>query len=192
MYLKKQKTHTNLFNISLTLVSLFILFVTISLPIEAREHTPHIHDHMSNNKNWINLFGNFHIVILHFPIALIIMTGIAELLARKKPSSIFYNAARFMVFFSAITAIPTALLGLAYGYGVTYEGLSALIFWWHRFSGLTTAILAIITVCLKELQIRKNWKGKYYGVSLIILIIFVTVAGFLGGEMTFGFLNLFS
>lgn len=178
-------------NFSHTLISLFILFVLISLPVEANEKIQHVHDHMLNNKNWITWIGNFHPVILHFPIALIIMTGIAELLAIKSHSPIFHNAARFMIFFAAITVIPTALLGLAYGYKATYEGTLSFIFWWHRFSGLATAVMAIITVFLKELHLRKKLGGRYYGISLGILVVLVTVTGYLGGDMTFGLSNLF-
>jgi len=188
MCLKKKKIYKNLGYFSLALISLFVL---ISLPVEANEKIQHVHNHGLNNKNWINWVGNFHPVILHFPIALIIMTGIAELLAIRSPSPIFHNAARFMIFFAAITVIPTALLGLAYGYKATYEGTLSIIFWWHRFSGLTTAAMAIITVFLKELSLRKKLRGCYYGFSLGILVVLVTIAGYLGGDMTFGLSNLF-
>jgi len=137
-------------------------------------------------KFWIQWIGNFHPIILHFPIALIVMTGFAELCNAFKPSHMFQNAARFMLFFAAVTALPTALLGLAYATHESHDGSIFLIFWWHRFTGIATAVLAIIVCILKELQFREKIKPVLYFIFLIGLIALITVTGFLGGEMTFG------
>ncbi|MDN3506520.1 MAG: DUF2231 domain-containing protein [Simkaniaceae bacterium] len=118
------------------------------------------------------------------------MTVIAELLRLKNNSPIFQQAARFMIIAAAITALPTAILGLAYGYGANYEDPLTLVFWWHRFLGISTAILAIITAIFKEFHVRNKMGGRAYAISLIFLFIFVTVTGYLGGEMTFGLFHL--
>lgn len=120
------------------------------------------------------------------------MTVIAELLSIKSSHPIFNQAARYMITAAAITALPTALFGLAYGYGATYEGTLIFVFWWHRFLGISTALLAIITAVFKELHARNKMGGRAYAISLTFLFIFVTVTGYLGGEMTFGLFHLLS
>jgi len=138
-----------------------------------------------NNEKWVEWIGNFHPILLHFPIALVVMTAVAEILAQKSKSSIFSQAARFMIIAAAITATPTALLGWAFSYSMTYEGLSIAFFWWHRFLGIATAVLAIFTAILKELEVRGKMRKKFYVISLILLLICTTATGFLGGELSF-------
>lgn len=167
-------------------------FISSSLHLHAHEKGAHLSaDGRWDYEKWIKWIGNFHPIALHFPIALIIMTVIAELLGMKSRSPIFIQAARFMIIAAAITALPTALLGLAYGYEVSYDETLSLIFWWHRFLGLSTAILAFVTVCFKELQLRKKIGVTAYAISLSLLAILVTATGYLGGEMTFGLFHLF-
>ncbi|NGX58772.1 MAG: hypothetical protein K940chlam3_01680 [Chlamydiae bacterium] len=159
----------------------------------------HQHDHAAHGekqeivyKKFIRWIGNFHPISIHFPIALIVMTGLAELLYLKFPYPIYSNASRFMIIAAAVTAIPTALLGLAYGYEANYSGVLSELFWWHRFCGISTAFLAALTAILKELLLRKKINDViYYYTALVITIAFVTTTGYLGGEMTFGLFNLF-
>lgn len=161
------------------------------MQILAHGNSEHVSGHgVIGYEKWIQWIGNFHPILLHFPIALIVMTVIAELLALKSKSTIFSQAARFMISMAAITAIPTAILGLAYGYGANYEDALQSIFWWHRFFGIGTAILAVFVAVLKELNIREKVAMKTYGFFLGILFLFVTITGYLGGEMTFGLFHL--
>ena len=160
--------------------------------LQVHEHGEHLsrEAQFGGYEKWIKWIGNFHPIVLHFPIALIVMTVIAELLSIKSSYPIFKQAARFMIIAAAITALPTVILGLAYGYGASYEDPLILVFWWHRFLGISTAILAIITAIFKELHVRNKMKTHAYTISLSFLFIFVTVTGYLGGEMTFGLFHL--
>lgn len=135
----------------------------------------------SGNKiiQWV---GNFHPILLHFPIALIVMTAISESFFFWYRTSLFDQASRFMLMTAAITAIPTVLTGLAYGYNTQYEGIMATYFWWHRLIGIFIMLLTIITAMLRELPLKK---AAYY-LCLFILFICVNVTGFLGGSLTFG------
>lgn len=134
----------------------------------------------------IQLLGNLHPIFLHFPIALIIMTVISELLFFWCGSSLFDHASRFMIIAAAISAIPTALSGFAFGYDAHYEGILSDFFWWHRFLGVLTTLFTIAAAALKELHSRKQWHTmKAYYICLAIIFISVNLTGFLGGEMTF-------
>jgi len=140
-----------------------------------------------NTDKIINWVGNFHPLLLHFPIALITMAAVAKLLFFWYGNPLFDQASRFMVLAAAVTVIPTALTGLAYGYNAQYEGVMASYFWWHRFFGIFTAILAIITAVLRELLSQKlpYVKVAYY-LCLFLLFISVNITGFIGGSLTFG------
>lgn len=105
---------------------------------------------------WMATIGRFHLIFLHFPIALIVMTVVAECLSIWFDNPLFPQAARFMIVAAAIFAPITALLGLAYGYGQHYEGFSLDLFVWHRYFGLLTAALAIFAAILRERYIRRH------------------------------------
>ena len=98
-------------------------------PLNLEKTTKHKHNHDSNisknksgYKKFIKWIGNFHPIAIHFPIALIVMTGFSELLILLFPKSNFGYASRFMIVSAAITSVPAALLGLAYGYEAVYSG----------------------------------------------------------------------
>lgn len=132
---------------------------------------------------FIKWVGSFHPVFLHFPIALIIMTVIAEVLLAWHGQIMFAHASRFMLIAAAVTSVPTVLFGLALGVYAEYGGVLENFFWWHRFLGIFTALMAIFTACLKEY----SWLNKrFYYSSLGILFVCVNATSFLGGALTFG------
>lgn len=175
----------------LTILMCFMLF-----QLRAFAHEGHQEEEMQasekqveavNFDKIIKWVGNFHPILLHFPIALITMAAVSELFFFWGGNSFFDQASRFMVLAAAVTVIPTVLTGLAYGYNAQYEGIMATYFWWHRFSGIFTAMLAIITAVIKGLPPQKfpHLKTIYY-VCLFLLFISASVTGFLGGSLTFG------
>lgn len=131
---------------------------------------------------WIQWIGSFHLIFVHFPIALINMLAISELLLIRYKEPIFEYSSRFLLISVAILAPPTALLGLIYSYSAPYEGLMAIFLWWHMCFGILTAILAITAAIIRQ---RKGLTQPYYA-CLLLLFIAVNAAGYFGGEMTFG------
>lgn len=136
---------------------------------------------------WLNRIGRFHLLFLHFPIALIVMTVVAEWLWIWFRHPVFNHAARFMLLSAAIFAPITALLGLAFGYGQLYDGISLDLYVWHRYFGLLTAGLAILTAILKERYLRQYAPSlvSYY-ICLFLLFISVSLTGAFGGGLSFG------
>jgi hypothetical protein len=126
----------------------------------------------------VKKIGNVHIFFLHFPIILIFMTGISELFSAFSNSLIFTYSAKFTVIVAALISLPTALLGLVYSYGITYEHPLADAYWWHRFLGLFIAFLTIITALLSWFSLRRF----LYKLSLFSLVVLSVVAGYLGSE----------
>lgn len=131
---------------------------------------------------WI---GGFHPMFLGFPIALITMTVVAEVLFSRRGENLYDHAARFMILSAAILSIPTVLFGLALGYGAAYPNPQADFFWWHRFVGLSTMALVIVTAYLREY----NGRRAPYFTFLTASFLSVIVTGFLGGNLTFDVLE---
>ncbi len=139
------------------------------------------HEHMESLE-WLKWTGAFHLLFLHFPIALITMTAIAELLSLWRHSPQLDAAARFMLLSAAVLSIPTVLLGLLYRYTATYNGLLEELIDWHMGFGIATALFALLVLFIREYY----GMTKAYGFSLFILFLLVSITGFIGGYVTFG------
>lgn len=135
---------------------------------------------------WVGWFGNYHFIFLHFPIALIIMACVAEVLltVRKDPQ---YNfIVNFLLIAAAILVVPTVLAGLSLAHsGPVTEETNPLLEW-HQIFGFLTLTLTCITVIIR------NWLGRHalYLWCLFALLICVTVTSHLGSIMAFGEFNL--
>lgn len=136
---------------------------------------------------WWGKLGRFHLIFLHFPIALIVMTVVAELLWVWFANPLFTYAARFMLLAAAIFALPTALLGFAFSFEHHYEGLQYSLFLWHGTLGFFTAGLAILAAYLRERCVHeKTLTPLAYYIALFILFISVSLTGAFGGSLAFG------
>jgi len=136
----------------------------------------------------INWLGQFHVMIVHFPIALILAAALAEALGMMTKRAFFLDAARFIVVIAALSAIPTVLLGAAAEHGAEFKGTYAEIIETHEGLGITTMIITIIAAALSELARRKN-NGlllMLYRVALIAAMAAVAATGHFGGELVHG------
>jgi len=140
-------------------------------------HEGHKHFSLADLSHFL---GILHPILLHFPIALIVMAVVSEILWRYTRNPLFDDAARFMIIAAALFAIPTVLTGLAFSYGAEYEGANVSFFEWHRLLGFFTMSLAIVTAFIRQ------YKPTVYICSLILLLVSVTLTGYFGGSLTFG------
>lgn len=165
-----------------------VIFLMTTFPFLLVGHEGHHHDvSVFNLDTLIREIGTYHLVMLHFPIALIVMTVVAEILYSWKNNVLFDNAARFMIISAAVVAVPTFLLGLAYASGQEYAGSAANDLWWHRLLGIFTGVLAAGTAFLREKYSahRKSSDQKRYYFCLLILFFSVCVTSYFGGRMAF-------
>ncbi|MBS0656356.1 MAG: hypothetical protein JSR46_11315 [Verrucomicrobia bacterium] len=144
---------------------------------------------VSYSERFINWAGNWHPILLHFPIALIVTTGICEILYFIFRRPFYDHAAQFMIIAAAGFIIPTVLTGFAYGLGMQYQGWMEDYFWWHRFFALFSALLAIACAILKGFK-TLGCRISYY-VCLLIVFFTVNITGYFGGSLTFGRADLF-
>lgn len=133
-------------------------------------------------RNWAQWIGGFHFIFVHFPIALIIMTGLSELLFAWLQRPIFDLSSRFMIISAAILAVPTALSGLINRYATIYSGMLEDLIWWHMLAGIATVAFTIFVAVLR----KRSGVSKFYYICLIVLFLLVNITGYLGGNVTFG------
>lgn len=160
------------------LVLFLLLFVSL-----AHSHEGHHTSIQSVQQSdaWQKRAGSLHFVFLHFPIALINMLVIAELLFLTKSKPIFDQSARFMLTAAVLLAIPTALFGLIYSYTGTYSGFINTLLSWHMYLGIAVVLFSSLALLLRKKRLKK---GYYF--CLLILCVTVNIAGLLGGKITFG------
>lgn len=135
---------------------------------------------------WTQWIGSFHLILLHFPIALVNMLAISECLFAWYRRPIFGFSSKFLLISAAIVAPPTALLGLIYSYSASYSGLTETFLLWHMWLGIGTAVFTIFLAFMRE-QIKLN---KFYYSCLAMLVLMINITGFFGGGMTFGPLHM--
>lgn len=131
---------------------------------------------------WTQWIGSFHLIFLHFPIALINMLVISECLFGLYKKPIYEFSSRFMLISAAIITPITALFGLIYSYSAPYEGLMATFLFWHMWLGTFSAIGIILLAFIREL----SGANKLYYYCLGVLFLLLNLTGYFGAEMTFG------
>lgn len=141
-----------------------------------------VDEEIGRSASWLQWIGSFHFIFLHFPIALIVLTAVAELFYSFSKRAIYDYSARFMLIAAAILTLPTAILGLIYSLTGTYTGQMETLLTWHKWFGITAALLAIVTAYVRE----REGRTKLYLVLIALLFLLVCATAYFGGAMTFG------
>jgi mono/diheme cytochrome c family protein len=129
--------------------------------------------------------GKFHLLLLHFPVALLIVAALADLWAsaRKEPGP--SAAVRFCVVLGAAAAVPTALLGWAYalaGHGTSQPATLM----WHRWLGTGVAVWAVATAVVVERGARQGKHGSVGQLMVLLGAFLVGAAAHFGGTLIHG------
>lgn len=136
----------------------------------------------------LHFFGQFHPVIIHFPVALLLVAAVAEglYLFWKKP--FLAHTASVNLHLSAVSAIVAAALGWALAAtSGTDPDLKATLFW-HRWLGTATALFAGLALFLWWYHRNQPSRIRViaFRVSLIAGAVLVTITGHLGGKLVYG------
>ena len=154
------------------------------------EHEGHsediVHEHTVPRGEGLQI-GRLHPLFVHFPIALLVMAMVAEIVSRGRPGG--SPAAPFMVHTAAGFAVLAAALGLAFAELSTYEGASRELIDRHEFFGLATAALAVSASFF--LAWRKGRHRALYLTSLALAAIAVSITGYFGGALVYGIDHFF-
>lgn len=151
----------------------------------------HATDHGSSDDTksgrWQAILGNFHVIIVHLPIALLPLAGLLEAMSLFFKSEKWRFAARLNFIAGASMAIVAAVLGWIAAGQSSYSGELAEILTWHRWIGVSVASIAAIGLLALLLEKSKTPRAlNVYRSVAFILIILVPVAAHLGGTLIYG------
>jgi uncharacterized membrane protein len=134
----------------------------------------------------IHWLGKFHPPAANFPIALLVAAAVAEFLWMVSQRSLFDAASRFCIWFGALAAVPTGILGwFMGGFHVTDEQWSMTV---HRWLGTATDICAVLALVLSEIGRRPGYvrTRKVFRLLLFLAALMVLATGFFGGAQVYG------
>lgn len=143
---------------------------------------------LSGMAKLIHFMGNFHPIVVHFPIALILAAALAEILFMYTRQNFLAYVARFNVGLGAISAILAVLLGLANAAFANFPVELSEVLIIHRTLGIATAVLAAATFVLSESYWRKQNSTRHllYRIALFAAMLLVGVTGHFGGTLVYG------
>ncbi len=131
-------------------------------------------------------FGRFHPTIVHFPIALLLLAGVIEILGKGKETR---RAVPMLLFVAAWGAIVAAVAGLYLGQGAGYDMDT---FMWHQRLGIIVAVLASFAFVWRSRSGAASEENptpeprRAFGGLMLLLIGLVGYTGHLGGTLTHG------
>ena len=132
--------------------------------------------------SWLQIAGRMHPLLLHFPITLLVLYIFWSLFIDKKISTNreVKNFGEWLLLLSAFTAAFTALMGLFLSKEDGYDTESLQ---WHKWSGVTIAIITSVWYAYREKIKSTNWLNASIAVISLIGIIFT---GHQGAEISHG------
>ncbi|MBX3393025.1 MAG: DUF1553 domain-containing protein [Phycisphaeraceae bacterium] len=132
--------------------------------------------------------GAFHPMVVHFPIALLVVAVIFEFARRRGGEHRPGPTAFACLCLGAAGALLAALLGWSSAQSANYGGSAAWTLGVHRWAGIAAAVLAAVAVLAATIARGLNGPRLFnvYRVSLLACVLAVTVAGHHGGTLVHG------
>jgi uncharacterized membrane protein len=134
---------------------------------------------------WI---GQSHPVTTHFPIACMFVAVLAEGLAWWTRRESWLHTVRFLVIVGALGGLVATPLGWVNAYFSAYNKAPMALLWWHRWTGTTSAVWALI--CAGLLLVGGHAEGsperKRFRGALLAGAVLLGIAGFLGSALIYG------
>ena len=132
---------------------------------------------------WI---GRFHVLVIHFPIALLVAAALAEAIAAWRGSRMPSPKVRYCVLLGAVSAVAAVTLGWLHadlgGFGAASRSTLAVHRWLGTIAGLGAAAIAV----LSEIDNRRGWRSASFRIALWTGAIVVAATAHFGGLMVHG------
>lgn len=131
---------------------------------------------------------HLHAIIIHFPIALLIVGFVSELVGVINNQTFFKNTAFYLLLLGSIGAITAYISGSFAGEGIE-EGPLKIPMQLHEQAALITLWLAIITALYRVVIFYFNYNSaliKWIGIILFTALVTAVVrTGYLGGQLVY-------
>ncbi|MFQ5346350.1 MAG: DUF2231 domain-containing protein [Rhodothalassiaceae bacterium] len=168
--------------------------MSATMSVHEEEHAGgHEHDHAAHEhgswartgfERFLAWLGAFHPAATNFPIALLILAALAELLYAARGKEAHRTAARFCLWAGALAAMGTAVLGWFYA-GFDPAADDPLLAG-HRWNGSLVALVALLALWLGVRHWRGTGGAGPYRASLFLVAVLAGLNGYLGGRMLYG------
>ena len=130
--------------------------------------------------------GRFHILAIHFPIALFAAAALGEILAARRASAVPDPVVRFCVLLGAASAVVTVALGWLHadagGHGSATPGMLAL----HRWLGTAAGVCAALIALASERESRRGHRTLLFRIILCAGAALVAITAHFGGLLVHG------
>ena len=133
----------------------------------------------------VRWLGKFHLLLLHFPIALVLAAGFAEFLSLRQRNSAPSEVVRYCISLGALAAIPTAALGWLHAASGNGIG-SPQILMAHRWLGTLAAVWLIVTAIYVERDNQRGARSPRVRFLLLCGVLITALVAHLGGLLTNG------
>jgi uncharacterized membrane protein len=130
--------------------------------------------------------GKFHVPMVHFPIALLIVAAAGELWSWCRGIRQPTPAVRFCILLAAAGAVAATLLGWLHAAFSGYAASSSQALVFHRWTGTTAGVVAIAAAVLSERDTRRGVRSSFFRVVLFLGALLVSIAAHLGGTLVYG------
>ncbi len=129
--------------------------------------------------------GRMHPMLVHFPVSLLLIATMMELLSFRRFQSQLRPGINWLVFIGSVSAVVAAACGWLLAWAGEYGGDT---FTAHQWAGTATAVLGAVAGLLLWAVVRKKRMGliKTYQVTLLLSSVGVFLAGHYGGSLTHG------
>jgi uncharacterized membrane protein len=129
---------------------------------------------------WAQFIGNFHPLVVHFPIALFLLVPILELAGRNERLSYLRLSVEFVLALATFGATTAAILGWCLGRSGGYSGL---LVTQHMWGGV---LLCIVCWLCWLLRVRMPERDIAYAIALALGVGTVAWTGYRGGQLSLG------
>src|SRR5580704_1837800 len=148
------------------LVVLVLLFAAVNAPPDGAERG-----------DFSQFVGRFHPLVVHFPIALVLLVLVVECVGLFQWGKSINASAGFVLALATVSALAAALLGWMLGRNGGYEGGLVTR---HMWGGISLAAALVICCALR------TWNMKLYGTMLFATVCLLAWTSDQGGKLTHG------
>lgn len=131
---------------------------------------------------WAQFVGRFHLLTVHFPIALILLVPVFELAGRHPRLSFPRTAVDFMWLLAMFSSLAAALLGWCLARNGAYSGR---LVTQHMWGGLFVGVACWLCWILRH-SLEGGRKQGFYSISLAATVVLISWTGYRGGQLSQG------
>jgi uncharacterized membrane protein/mono/diheme cytochrome c family protein len=129
--------------------------------------------------------GKFHLLLIHFPIALMLAAGVAEIASQCRRSREPSETALFCLTLASVAIVPTVAFGWFHAEAGNGGGSPQLLTF-HRWLGTLAGFWVIGTALCAGRDARRGIRSRGVRAALVMGIALVVVTAHLGGLMARG------